>query len=52
MLFPVLQLGKLIRVSGHSFDSSCKRIKMERSALKIDNIVLLRNFQVSILITD
>ena len=36
-LFPVIQLGKIIKVSGYSINSSCKRIKMEIGAFKIDN---------------
>ena len=30
-------MGKIFRVSGHSFNSSWKKIKMEIGAFKIDN---------------
>ena len=44
----IMSLVKVIRISGHSLNSSCKKIKMEKGAFKIDN----SNFQVPNLITD
>ena len=41
MLFPVIKLGKIIRLSAHSFNSSCKKTKVEIADFKIDN----SNFQ-------
>ena len=44
----MMSLVKIIRISGHSLNSSCKKIKMEKGAFKIDD----SNFQVPNLITD
>ena len=37
LILQINQLGKKIKLSGHSLNSSCKNIKMEIEVFKIDN---------------